>query len=179
MKVEGGRNALTVTRSDGDASIRQQRQHGYNDDDRMDASTATTTPSMDSRGGASIRRAMMASIGMRGMTMVRGWFVHMDPVNIVSVNEEVENEETSTVDAWKIPNASMVFNSEEELCNYYRKYAFNIGFEVRKNSTRNDSGKKYYSLGCAKGGKNVPKKESIVRRLLSKTNCKAKITVVV
>ncbi|XP_023749106.1 protein FAR1-RELATED SEQUENCE 8-like [Lactuca sativa] len=79
----------------------------------------------------------------------------------------------------KIPKVGMKFDSEEDLYNYFKTYAFHTGFGIRKSSTRtkDSCAKTYYSLGCAKGGVYVPKTSKPYKKS-SKTNCKAQISVI-
>ncbi|KAM7265170.1 hypothetical protein ACFE04_002853 [Oxalis oulophora] len=77
----------------------------------------------------------------------------------------------------KIPFVAMMFDSEDELYAYYKKYSFEVGFGVRKFGCKNGKreGVKYYSLACAKGGKYVPKLDYVKTRLSIKTECEAKL----
>lgn len=95
-------------------------------------------------------------------------------------------ESTSTVqdltkhpDDQNIPKVGLMFDSEDELYDYFQKYAYNIGFGIRKASTRSkgEGATTYYSLGCAKGGAYVPKTKRVCQ-LSTKTGCKAKIRVI-
>ncbi|KAL4592423.1 hypothetical protein LXL04_005417 [Taraxacum kok-saghyz] len=78
-----------------------------------------------------------------------------------------------------MPKVGMMFDSEYELYEYFKTYAYQIGFGIRKSSTRtnNYSATTYYSLGCARGGVYVPKTNKIWKKT-SKTDCKAKISVI-
>lgn len=80
----------------------------------------------------------------------------------------------------ELPRPGMVFQSEDVVRQYYERYAYKQGFAIRKASTKGDSQVKYYSLACARGGKHVSAtKSSFNPRPSIKTDCKAKINVVV
>ncbi|XP_059649566.1 protein FAR-RED IMPAIRED RESPONSE 1-like [Cornus florida] len=100
--------------------------------------------------------------------------------NSDKVNEQ-ELENPVVEDDVEIPKVGMIFESEEEVRNYYKKYAKHWGFGVAKISTKNRSDGKssYFSLACARNGKTALKaKESFHSRPSTKTNCKAKINVI-
>ncbi|XP_059637753.1 protein FAR-RED IMPAIRED RESPONSE 1-like [Cornus florida] len=95
--------------------------------------------------------------------------VNEQDLKISLVEDEVEN-----------PKVGMIFESEEEVRNYYINYAKHLGFGVSKISTKNRSDGKssYFSLACARYGKAISKaKNSFHPRPSTKTNCKAKINV--
>ncbi|GMN28452.1 hypothetical protein TIFTF001_041175 [Ficus carica] len=81
------------------------------------------------------------------------------------------------------PTVGMAFTSEEDVRDYYTKYAQHEGFGIYRRSSRcGDDGKvKYFTLACANAGKvrttNVNKKFPM--RQSAKTNCMAKINVAV
>ena len=79
------------------------------------------------------------------------------------------------------PTVGMVFTSEEEVRNYYSKYAHCKGFGIYRRSSRcGDDGKvKYFTLACANAGKvrQTNRNNKFPRRQSAKTNCKAKINV--
>ena len=94
-------------------------------------------------------------------------------------DEEIfQNQNVSDI-FQETPNAGMKFNSEEELYDFYKKYAFETGYWTRKSSVRKEGDKTYYALGCSKGGSYVRKTQSSATRLSSKTKCKAKANVIV
>lgn len=91
--------------------------------------------------------------------------------------EALESEELGP------PTVGMVFTSEEDVRDYYSKYAQHKGFGIYRRSSRcGDDGKvKYFTLACANAGKvrtNNPNKRFPMRQS-SKTNCMAKINVAV
>ncbi|KAJ0042157.1 hypothetical protein Pint_18529 [Pistacia integerrima] len=90
-------------------------------------------------------------------------------VGVLNGDEEIEP-----------PHVGMVFSSQEEVRNYYIKYAQRQGFGIMRRSSRcGDDGKlTYFILACAQSGKT----RSIANKKVHfrpKTNCKAKINVVV
>ncbi|KAG6515573.1 hypothetical protein ZIOFF_026002 [Zingiber officinale] len=81
-----------------------------------------------------------------------------------------------------IPKIGMTFISEDEVRNFYKSYAQNVGFGISKlGGKKGDDGKqKYFCFGCAKSGKTVSQaKNALYPRPSIKTNCKAKINVVI
>nr|XP_043616041.1 protein FAR1-RELATED SEQUENCE 5-like [Erigeron canadensis] len=101
--------------------------------------------------------------------------------NILEEVEQVEPSHIQPLDGsiHNIPQIGMKFDSEEELYEYYRKYAYQVGFGVSKANVRRKGDTRYYSLQCFKGGVYVYKTESSRPRLSSKTGCKAKVRVIV
>ncbi|KAH7671979.1 FHY3/FAR1 family protein [Dioscorea alata] len=81
-----------------------------------------------------------------------------------------------------VPKANMMLNSEKEVHNFYIEYARQEGFGITKQSTRSgDDGKlKYYTLACVRGGRRISTaKNAFNPRLSTKTNCQAKINVLI
>ncbi|KAG6499376.1 hypothetical protein ZIOFF_039142 [Zingiber officinale] len=81
-----------------------------------------------------------------------------------------------------IPKIGMTFISEDEVRNFYKSYAQNVGFGICKlGGKKGDDGKqKYFCFGCAKSGKTISQaKNALYPRPSTKTNCKAKINVVI
>ncbi|KAG6521494.1 hypothetical protein ZIOFF_018615 [Zingiber officinale] len=81
-----------------------------------------------------------------------------------------------------IPKIGMTFISEDEVRNFYKSYAQNVGFGISKlGGKKGDDGKqKYFCFGCAKSGKIVSQaKNALYPRPSTKTNCKAKINVAI
>lgn len=103
-----------------------------------------------------------------------------DATNCSPQDCEAVNTRLNSIAVENIPNIGKMFESEDELYDYYQKYAYATGFGIRKSSTRysDDKDRKYYSLGCARGGIYVPNTTRICR-VSCKTNCRAKISVIV
>ncbi|XP_042396465.1 protein FAR-RED IMPAIRED RESPONSE 1-like [Zingiber officinale] len=90
-----------------------------------------------------------------------------------------DSSSSNTLDT---PQVGMYFSSEEEVRAFYKSYAQGLGFGISKlGSKKGDDGQiKYFSFGCSKNGKTVPKvKNSFYPRACSKTDCKAKINITV
>ncbi|XP_059643663.1 protein FAR1-RELATED SEQUENCE 6-like isoform X2 [Cornus florida] len=107
------------------------------------------------------------------------------PCNLENNNNDIVNsqelENQLVKDEVENPKVGMIFESEEELHNYYNKYAKHQGFGVAKISakSRSDGKASYFSLACARNGKTKSKaKDSFHPRPSTKTNCKAKINVI-
>ncbi|XP_030453189.1 protein FAR1-RELATED SEQUENCE 6-like [Syzygium oleosum] len=96
--------------------------------------------------------------------------------------EKNEFKEPSTDVDVEVPRIGINFASQQETRCYYEKYASQKGFGVRKISTKRniDGQSSYYSLACVKGGKQKSTAKSrFISRLSIKTDCKAKINVIV
>ncbi|XP_047333206.1 protein FAR1-RELATED SEQUENCE 6-like [Impatiens glandulifera] len=90
--------------------------------------------------------------------------------------------DSSTSKSVNIPQLGMLFSSEEEVRAFYQSYAQNLGFGIKKQSSKKgeDGQLKYLCFGCAKEGKLVSKGNNAYNsRLSSRTNCKAKINIIV
>ncbi|XP_057416873.1 uncharacterized protein LOC130711324 [Lotus japonicus] len=70
-------------------------------------------------------------------------------VDVVGVEE---SEERESLAGEQIPEVGMTFDYEERLYNFYKKYAFDAGFGIRKVSTKTEGEVKYYTLACSRGG---------------------------
>ncbi|XP_059669233.1 protein FAR1-RELATED SEQUENCE 5-like [Cornus florida] len=108
------------------------------------------------------------------------------PCNLESPNNDKVNdqelEKQIVDDEVEIPKIGMTFESEEEVRNYFKKYAKHQGFGVTKKSAKNRSDGKssYFSLVCSRNGNKISKAKGLFHpRPSSKTNCKAKINVIV
>ncbi|KAG6524864.1 hypothetical protein ZIOFF_014808 [Zingiber officinale] len=88
----------------------------------------------------------------------------------------------SSLNEVMIPKIGMTFISEDEVRNFYKSYAQNVGFGISKLGGKKgyDGKHKYFCFGCAKSGKIVSQaKNALYPRPSTKTNCKAKINVVI
>ncbi|KAG6510726.1 hypothetical protein ZIOFF_028760 [Zingiber officinale] len=107
----------------------------------------------------------------------------IDSNEIMDNNDHMDQDPSpSSVNEVKLPEIGMTFLSEEEVRTFYNSYAQNVGFGICKLGGRNgDDGKqKYFSIGCAKNGRKVSQAKNILYpRPSTKTNCKAKINVVI
>ncbi|XP_039119452.1 protein FAR1-RELATED SEQUENCE 6-like isoform X2 [Dioscorea cayenensis subsp. rotundata] len=80
------------------------------------------------------------------------------------------------------PKAGMVFNFEEEVYDFYVNYAQQQGFGITKRTTKSgdDEKLKYCTLACVQGGKRTSiAKDSFKPRLSTKTNCQARVNIIV
>ncbi|KAG6488058.1 hypothetical protein ZIOFF_056816 [Zingiber officinale] len=98
-------------------------------------------------------------------------------------NDHVSTDlSASSLNEVMIPKIDMTFISEDEVRNFYKSYAQNVGFGISKlGGKKGDDGKqKYFCFGCGKSGKTVSQvKNALYPRPSIKTNCKAKINVVI
>ncbi|XP_071728062.1 protein FAR-RED IMPAIRED RESPONSE 1-like [Rutidosis leptorrhynchoides] len=78
-----------------------------------------------------------------------------------------------------VPTIGMKFESEDEIYSFYNNYAYQMGFGVRISSKRKRPHKTYYALGCHKGGVYESKAEPSKQSKSCKTDCPAKISVIV
>lgn len=87
---------------------------------------------------------------------------------------------TEGVDIVEEPKLGMVFNSEEVLLLYYKRYGQQCGFgSMTQSSHRYEDGSiRYITLGCARGGKARNHTTNVAKpRPTSKTGCEARISV--
>ncbi|KAG6709465.1 hypothetical protein I3842_06G133700 [Carya illinoinensis] len=103
---------------------------------------------------------------------------------LFDINEDLDVEDTTVVSDDEVrvepPRSGMEFGSEKEVMDYYKKYAKQEGFGVRTQRTKRDDDERsvYVTIGCARGGKYVPKNINMSKpRATTKTDCKAKINV--
>ncbi|KAG6533924.1 hypothetical protein ZIOFF_007802 [Zingiber officinale] len=87
----------------------------------------------------------------------------------------------SSLNEVMIPKIGMTFISEDDVCNFYKSYAQNVGFDISKlGGKKGDDGKqKYFCFGCAKSGKTISQAKNALYPRPTKTNCKAKINIVI
>ena len=66
--------------------------------------------------------------------------------------QQVPQDLTKHHDDQSIPKVGTVFDSEDELYDFFQKYAYQIGFGICKMSirTKGEGATRYYSLACAK-----------------------------
>ncbi|GJZ52754.1 FAR-RED impaired response 1-like protein, partial [Tanacetum coccineum] len=94
------------------------------------------------------------------------------------IPEDVEPSHTQHIPT--IPTAGMKFDTEDKLYDYFRAYAYKVGFGVRRSSVRNEGDRRYYAIACDKGGVHKSTNPQSKRtRLVTKTDCKAKVSVIV
>nr|GEW35750.1 protein FAR-RED impaired response 1-like [Tanacetum cinerariifolium] len=94
------------------------------------------------------------------------------------IPEDVEPSHTRHIAT--IPTAGMKFDTEDKLYDYFRAYAYKAGFGVRRSSVRNEGDIKYYAIACDKGGVHKSTNPQSKRtRLVTKKDCKAKVSVIV
>ncbi|XP_042942856.1 protein FAR1-RELATED SEQUENCE 5-like [Carya illinoinensis] len=103
--------------------------------------------------------------------------VHIEGVDIVHT-KGVDTVHTDGNDIVEEPKLDMVFNSEEELLGYYKRYGQQCCFGVmtQKSHRLEDGSLRYVTLGCARGGKARNHTSNVIRpRPTSKTDCKVRI----
>ncbi|CAL0322879.1 unnamed protein product [Lupinus luteus] len=81
-------------------------------------------------------------------------------MEVVNNNVMEENDKREVEISEQIPQAGMILDSEEKLHTFYNKYGYEVGFGVRKISTKTKGEVKYYTLACSRGGKYVCKANS-------------------
>ncbi|XP_057461105.1 protein FAR1-RELATED SEQUENCE 6-like [Actinidia eriantha] len=89
----------------------------------------------------------------------------------ITINEE---EKVRT------PQVGMVFDSIDEVRDFYKKYAYNHGFGIitRSTKTDDDGNIKYYTISCARAGQTkLTRKNPLLPLPSTKINCKARINV--
>ncbi|XP_044505676.1 protein FAR-RED IMPAIRED RESPONSE 1-like isoform X2 [Mangifera indica] len=100
--------------------------------------------------------------------------------NCVEDNHSQEIEDTRSVkEEWE-PKRGMIFDSFDNLVQYYRNYGNKMGFEaIIRSSRKGDDGEvKNVTLACSCTGKpRSNSRNAFKRRPVTKTNCKARIGV--
>ncbi|CAL0318236.1 unnamed protein product [Lupinus luteus] len=71
-----------------------------------------------------------------------------------------ENDKREVEISEQIQQAGMILDSKEKLHTFYNTYAYEVGFGVRKVSTKTKGEVKYYTLACSRGDKYVCKANS-------------------
>ncbi|XP_022883862.1 protein FAR-RED IMPAIRED RESPONSE 1-like [Olea europaea var. sylvestris] len=78
-----------------------------------------------------------------------------------------------------VPEVGMMFNDDKEAYDFYKRYAYDIGFPVRKrNSKKGDDGLlKYATFTCSREGRRPSNASgSLNPQPISQTDCKARIS---
>ena len=79
-------------------------------------------------------------------------------------------EDVGPSDTQQVPTIGMKFDTEGKLEDYFRAYAYKVGFGIRKTSVRNEDDRTYYALACDKGGVHNSKPGATRTRLVVKTD---------
>ncbi|XP_022880444.1 uncharacterized protein LOC111397674 [Olea europaea var. sylvestris] len=83
------------------------------------------------------------------------------------------------VDSVIVPEVGMKFNDETEMFNFYKKYAYDVGFPVRKrNSQKDDNGIiRYVVFKCSREGRRSSTTSgSLKPQATIQIGCKARMT---
>ncbi|CAA2970434.1 Hypothetical predicted protein [Olea europaea subsp. europaea] len=105
--------------------------------------------------------------------------VDCDNENIHHNLKILENENVAG-DVASEPNVGMMFNDEKEMLEFYKRYAYAVGFPFRKrNSKKGDDGiMRYMTFTCNREGRrNYATGGSLKPQPTSQTDCKARISV--
>ncbi|XP_022883643.1 protein FAR1-RELATED SEQUENCE 5-like [Olea europaea var. sylvestris] len=97
---------------------------------------------------------------------------NLDSVNLVDDGIEGANGVI-------VPEVGMKFNDENEMFNFYKKYAYNVGFPVReRNSQKDDDGiVRYVVFTCSREGRRSSTTSgSLKPQATIQTGCKARMT---
>ncbi|XP_024164135.1 protein FAR-RED IMPAIRED RESPONSE 1-like [Rosa chinensis] len=88
------------------------------------------------------------------------------------------NQEIKVEEIMQVPSVEMSFDSIDEAYDYYRKYGKQLGFPVRKRTSRkgDDGNTKYITISCGRAGKFKSKSSISLKSHPSvKTDCKVLI----
>ncbi|XP_059640548.1 protein FAR1-RELATED SEQUENCE 6-like [Cornus florida] len=99
-----------------------------------------------------------------------------------NMNEQGLEGTSNGYEKFQAPKTGMVFNSDNEAFDYYKNYGECEGFGVIRKSRKFDENKrlKYVTFSCAKSGRvKGASSNSIKPKASSKTDCKAKINMIV
>ncbi|XP_052169880.1 protein FAR1-RELATED SEQUENCE 4-like isoform X2 [Diospyros lotus] len=109
-------------------------------------------------------------------------FLCSDEENVVVSDDEIEvradNECTSEASEI-VPTVGMKFRDYNEIFEFYKTYAYNVGFPVRKrNSKKNDDGSlKYVTFACSREGRRTSDTSSSLKpQPTIKSGCLARLT---
>ncbi|XP_022892024.1 protein FAR-RED IMPAIRED RESPONSE 1-like [Olea europaea var. sylvestris] len=94
-------------------------------------------------------------------------------------NLNILDNENVAGDVASEPEVGMTFNDEKEMLEFYKRYAYAVGFPVRKrNSKKGDDGvMRYVTFTCSREGrKNYATGGSLKPQPTSQTDCKARIS---
>lgn len=103
-----------------------------------------------------------------------------DAANLEEYSSAVNEMEdpTNIKDKVKDPEVGAIFDSLEELAEYYKNYGKEKGFEVSKRtSSKGDGGElKYLTLACSRSGKSkCNSRNSLKLHPITKTDCQARV----
>ncbi|CAA2939539.1 Hypothetical predicted protein [Olea europaea subsp. europaea] len=108
-----------------------------------------------------------------------------DDLLVESNNENVadymnrDEEETLRQNDPIVPKVSMMFNNEKEMFEMYKRYAYHIGFSLRKqNSKKGDDGVlRYVTFTCSREGRRSSNASGLLKpKPISQTGCKVRIS---
>ncbi|XP_022895256.1 protein FAR-RED IMPAIRED RESPONSE 1-like [Olea europaea var. sylvestris] len=94
-------------------------------------------------------------------------------------NENVGGNDNFGKDGVNVPEVGMMFDDEKEMFEFYKKYAYEVGFPVRKrNSKKGDDGVvRYVTFTCSREGRRIyGTSNSLKQQPTSQTDCKARIS---
>ncbi|KAL2531530.1 Protein FAR1-RELATED SEQUENCE 1 [Abeliophyllum distichum] len=94
--------------------------------------------------------------------------------NVNVLNDDIVGENSAIV-----PKVGMKFNDENEIFEFYKRYAYLVGFPIRKrNSRKGDDGiVRYVTLTCSREGRrSSTTSTSLKPQPTSQTGCKARLT---
>ncbi|KAL2466779.1 Protein FAR1-RELATED SEQUENCE [Abeliophyllum distichum] len=97
----------------------------------------------------------------------------------VEENENILDDEKLGEDSAIVPKVGMKFKDDKEVFEFYKKYAYCIGFPIRKrNSKKGDDGiLRYLTLTCSREGRrSSTTSTSLNPQPRIQTGCKAKMT---
>ncbi|KAL6538949.1 hypothetical protein OROMI_025275 [Orobanche minor] len=93
------------------------------------------------------------------------------------INEQERNVEEEIIKKLSSPEVNMLFDSETEVYEYYRRYGLQNGFGVMIRNTRKIEGvSTYLTVACHRFGESLRKAvDSLNPKPIVKTNCKARL----
>ncbi|CAA3008225.1 Hypothetical predicted protein [Olea europaea subsp. europaea] len=97
---------------------------------------------------------------------------------MISTKKETLEEDGPTV--LEVPEVGMMLKDEKELWDFYKRYAYHIGFPIRRrNSKKGDDGKmKYMTLTCGREGRRPTSTSGSSKpQPTTQIDCKARVIV--
>ncbi|XP_052193932.1 protein FAR1-RELATED SEQUENCE 5-like [Diospyros lotus] len=96
-------------------------------------------------------------------------------------NEGPLNNEVAGKHSDLVPEVGMKFNDENEIYEFYKRYAYHVGFPIKKrNSKKDEDGMVIYVVyACSREGKRTSQASTSLKpKATIRVGCKAKITVI-
>ncbi|KAL2492848.1 Protein FAR1-RELATED SEQUENCE [Abeliophyllum distichum] len=105
--------------------------------------------------------------------------VEESDIDKVRENVNVMDDDIVGENSVIVPKVGMKFNDENEIFEFYKRYAYLVGFPIRKRNSRKGDGGivRYVTLTCSREGRrSSTTSTSLKPQPTSQTGCKARLT---